>query len=265
MQVSLEHQEAVVEFNSELIQLDQIKDAIEDMGYVTVVKYNAISPHSAANTPRKSVDLIRFEENSDNDRSQRKFSTESENMGKVVIGVKGMHCQSCVRKIEGDLKNIDGIRSVSVSLKQESAEIYFDDNKVTIHSLAKRICDLNFTASLPNGKTYSPIEVNQTSNNPDDDMSYPSVAVLPVKSTTSQSNGSQKKSLEGNSRHAIEKRKFKSSDKLSSQNVIVPINDANQRCTIAITGMTCASCVNNIERNIGECRVTTLLVARLLF
>ena len=47
-------------------------------------------------------------------------------MNRIIIPIRGMHCQSCEMLVEDNLKDIPGITKVEVSQKRSRAEIYFD-------------------------------------------------------------------------------------------------------------------------------------------
>ncbi len=51
-------------------------------------------------------------------------------MEKIVLGVSGMTCQGCVKKLTGLLKAIPGVEQVDVSLEAGQADIVFDPGKV---------------------------------------------------------------------------------------------------------------------------------------
>ncbi|XP_043228491.1 copper-transporting ATPase 1-like isoform X1 [Amphibalanus amphitrite] len=67
----------------------------------------------------------------------------------VVVSIKGMTCQSCVRKIEGTVGDNAGIHSVSVSLAEESATVTFDPQLTSPAGICEMIDGLGFDASLP--------------------------------------------------------------------------------------------------------------------
>ncbi len=46
---------------------------------------------------------------------------------KVVLPVKGMHCASCVAKVEAAVGGVEGVRSVSVDLPSRTVDVSFDD------------------------------------------------------------------------------------------------------------------------------------------
>ena len=53
--------------------------------------------------------------------------------------VKGMHCESCAKKIEDALRKFDGIKSVEVSLKDDNVKVKFDADKIQLEVILKEI------------------------------------------------------------------------------------------------------------------------------
>ena len=45
------------------------------------------------------------------------------------IFIQGMHCPSCEKLLEGEFKNIPGVRNVKVDRKTDSADIFFEDKE----------------------------------------------------------------------------------------------------------------------------------------
>ncbi|MCI0352625.1 MAG: cation transporter [Acidobacteriales bacterium] len=60
--------------------------------------------------------------------------------------VKGMMCGSCQAKAEKALKSTDGVQSASVNWKEGTANVTYDDEKVTPEELKKVIKDAGFVA-----------------------------------------------------------------------------------------------------------------------
>ncbi|MDP2684346.1 MAG: heavy-metal-associated domain-containing protein [bacterium] len=58
---------------------------------------------------------------------------------KEIIHIQGIHCVSCVMKIENAIKNVKGAQSVSVDLKGEKATVEFDENEANIEDLKNAI------------------------------------------------------------------------------------------------------------------------------
>nr|CAB3224695.1 copper-transporting ATPase 2 [Phallusia mammillata] len=279
IKVSLELREATVEYNEELIELEQVKDAIEDMGFDAVVVFDILKDENKPQRPQN--DLINF----GTDHSTPVLSVDElssfvnskismpQGHESVVIIVDGMHCKSCVRKIEDNLKVIKGVSNIKVTLDDKKAQITFDPNLISMEKLSENICDLNFKATLPNGKEYIPTSASTNGTdsaiirlppppNGSDIVSRHSAAVLPT--NPSQVSVATRTSRESNGRHSNGTSNGKQSTKPVAskskpkapysklEEVILPMEGDVERCFISITGMTCASCVGNIERNIGR-------------
>uniref|UniRef100_A0A8C7ZW76 P-type Cu(+) transporter n=1 Tax=Oryzias sinensis TaxID=183150 RepID=A0A8C7ZW76_9TELE len=70
----------------------------------------------------------------------------------VLLGVKGMHCRSCVVNIQDNISLLPGVSSVEVSLDKEQATICYDPHKVTVSALQRAIEALppgNFKVDAP--------------------------------------------------------------------------------------------------------------------
>ncbi|KAJ3012588.1 hypothetical protein HKX48_006198 [Thoreauomyces humboldtii] len=114
--VSLEDELATIQFDSELLDEKDLMDAIEECGF-------------EASLPIPSA--------------------ASESTATVVITVKGMTCQSCVKTITGVLTNTPGVVSAVVDLDSESATVQYDRRVLTPGGIAGAIEDCGFDASLP--------------------------------------------------------------------------------------------------------------------
>lgn len=58
---------------------------------------------------------------------------------KTAIGIKGMHCASCVATVEKSLKKVKGVSSVVVNLASEKAYVDFDPHQATVDNLKTAI------------------------------------------------------------------------------------------------------------------------------
>ncbi|XP_059371386.1 copper-transporting ATPase 1-like [Carassius carassius] len=147
-------------------------------------------------------------------------------LGSVAeIHIEGMTCGSCVQSIEGLISQKKGVRSAQVSLANHQGTFEFDPLVTTSEELRAAIEDMGFDAFLP--------ETNSL---------VPSV----VKSPSVRSSSLSPLSLKENEAEC---------DAEPSTNTI-------SKCFIQIGGMTCASCVANIERNLkNEHGVHSVLVA----
>ena len=67
-------------------------------------------------------------------------------MKKATIQLETLTCPSCMTKIEAALKGLDGVNkdNLSVSFNTSKAKLEFDDTKVDIDTITKRISDLGY-------------------------------------------------------------------------------------------------------------------------
>uniref|UniRef100_H2Z7G3 P-type Cu(+) transporter n=1 Tax=Ciona savignyi TaxID=51511 RepID=H2Z7G3_CIOSA len=259
--VSLDNKEATVDYNPELITLDSIKDAIEDMGFDAAIKYGVVESPVAGNL----INLADEFNVRSNGVMVESHLVEEEDAGmtKVEIAVEGMHCKSCVRKIEESVKLMRGVGAIRVSLDDKLATVLYDADKTSDVKIADKIKELSFKATLPDGRVFSPdstglIRLPPPPNGSDNVSRHSeAAAVLSVHSTNRSVNSDRSKSSSGrgNARSKVNKRKKVAPKQTKLEDltdVAVPMEKDVERCFINVTGMTCASCVNNIERNIGR-------------
>ena len=108
IKVSLENDNALIEYDSLQVSPEQLIEAISDMGF------DAFLPK----------DLNK----------------------KVTINVEGMTCQSCVRTITEIMSAKEGVKSIVVSLENANAVIEFDSKLTGIPVLCEQIEDMGFDA-----------------------------------------------------------------------------------------------------------------------
>ncbi|XP_077581919.1 copper-transporting ATPase 2 isoform X2 [Stigmatopora nigra] len=132
----------------------------------------------------------------------------------VTVWIGGMTCNSCVQSIEGRISQVTGVHSIEVSLEDEKGTITFDPGLTGPEQLSLAIEDMGFVASL--GEPVQPQEA-------------------------SISHGLSDWSCE---------RKFSNGTVCHSIPENQQTGTKEQKCFISVNGMTCASCVANIERNL---------------
>ncbi|XP_056625431.1 copper-transporting ATPase 1 [Triplophysa dalaica] len=148
------------------------------------------------------------------------------------VHIEGMTCGSCVQSIEGVLSQKKGVRSARVSLANHQGTFEYDPLVTTPEELRAAIEDMGFDASLPETNSLVPSVVKS-----------PAQSALSVRSTSISPVWSAAKENEVDS------------DAEASTNNIA-------KCFIQVGGMTCASCVANIERNLkNEQGIHSVLVA----
>ncbi|KAJ8406011.1 hypothetical protein AAFF_G00308990 [Aldrovandia affinis] len=150
-------------------------------------------------------------------------------LGAVVeICIEGMTCNSCVQSIEGMISQHKGVKSARVSLANHSGNFEYDPLVTSQEELKEAIEDMGFDAFLPETNSLVPISVPVSIP-----ISPPCAGPVPVKEVEGPIHGNR-----GGGAQTLSK------------------------CFIKIGGMTCASCVANIERNLkNEDGVYSVLVA----
>uniref|UniRef100_A0A672TQK6 Copper-transporting ATPase 2 n=1 Tax=Strigops habroptila TaxID=2489341 RepID=A0A672TQK6_STRHB len=299
IKVSLGNQEAIIAYYPYIIQPDDLKSHISNLGYDCTIKsksaplklgvlnlerlQNANPKETPASLGSDGVDL----------RVTKMSSTAT-----VAVQIEGMHCNSCVRNIEGNISDLPGIQSIEVSLEHKRAVVQYSPNLITLSALQQAIESLppgNFKVCLLNGsetnKRASPSPASQCDlfREPLQDMRCTAViridgmtcnsCVQSIEGTISQREGVQRieVSLAGRTgtihydpavtngeeiRAAIEDMGFDASV-LTGNSVPgfhsphlhgpnQPSGGTAEKCFLQIMGMTCASCVSTIERNLQK-------------
>uniref|UniRef100_A0A2K5CQR3 Copper-transporting ATPase 1 n=1 Tax=Aotus nancymaae TaxID=37293 RepID=A0A2K5CQR3_AOTNA len=144
----------------------------------------------------------------------------------TVINIDGMTCNSCVQSIEGVISKKPGVKSIRVSLANNNGTVEYDPLLTSPETLREAIEDMGFDATLS-------------------DMNEPLVVIAQPSSETLLLTSTNEFYTKG----------------------MTPVQDKEEaktssKCYIQVTGMTCASCVANIERNLRrEEGIYSILVA----
>lgn len=62
--------------------------------------------------------------------------------------IKGMHCASCSAIVEKTMKELEGVKSASVSLLLNSAEVEYDEALISPKQIAKAVKAAGFPTSV---------------------------------------------------------------------------------------------------------------------
>ncbi|MBN9392852.1 MAG: copper-translocating P-type ATPase [Chloroflexi bacterium] len=151
------------------------------------------------------------------------MSSLAKNTGATVtLDIEGMTCASCVNRIEKKLSKVAGVSSVNVNLATERGTVTYDPAQVDPEKLVKSVEAAGYKAI--------PLEIEQpkpVEKVPPLPQQIP-VAINPAPVKTGAV-----------SKAAIEDNK-------------VETLPANRNVELDIEGMTCASCVNRIERKVKK-------------
>ncbi|XP_063248101.1 copper-transporting ATPase 2 isoform X2 [Prinia subflava] len=155
IKVSLDNQEAIIAYHPYIIQPDDLKRHISDLGYDCTIK--------SKSAPLKlgALDLQRLQNANPRETPASLESdgldplvTKMGSTATVTVQIEGMHCKSCVRNIEGNMSDLPGIKSIEVSLEHKCAVVQYSPDVITLSALQQAIESLppgNFKVSLLNG------------------------------------------------------------------------------------------------------------------
>ncbi|CAF1090663.1 unnamed protein product [Rotaria sordida] len=146
-----------------------------------------------------------------------KVNPKLENISQAYLRIQGMHCNSCVMNITQTIEDLPGVHHIKVSFDDQSANVLYDSNIIKVSNIIKEIEKLDFQVAI------------STINDEDKSKDYINNPGTPI--------------LSGKTTHHLN-----SKMKISSTN----INDDAETCFVSITGMTCASCVDSIQRNLSK-------------
>lgn len=172
--VDLQSETATVEYDESHLRQGNIVEAIEDCGF---------------DVPRQQQTTI------------------ANHLETAVLSVKGMTCQSCVKSITSALSGIPGLESVQVSLEKEQATVVHDPAVLSRSAIVEAIEDCGFDV-VSNIKSAADGNIRKKA------------------SSTSKAKTTLTETENGNS-NAVSTAQFE------------------------IHGMTCASCVNSIEKAVS--------------
>jgi len=121
VRASLEQNNVVIEYNSLVVNEQQLKDAIENLGF-EVTLFNQVGTIA-------------------NDDDSNIVMDGLNSVSTICLGIAGMKCESCVKMIEnGIMKVID----IHVSLEKKEAIVTFDSCHCSIKELQNNVYSLGF-------------------------------------------------------------------------------------------------------------------------
>uniref|UniRef100_A0A4X2LQU3 P-type Cu(+) transporter n=1 Tax=Vombatus ursinus TaxID=29139 RepID=A0A4X2LQU3_VOMUR len=244
IKVSLENKNADVQFDPASITPLFLKEAIE-----------ALPPGNFKVTLPNGVEYRGLENSLDSMSSRLPLSTQSHGnqvqgvWSTAVIRIEGMTCVSCVQSIESLLSQREGLGKVSVSLAEGIGTIHYNASIVNPEELKAAIEDMGFEASLITETSSRKHVGNCCAVDSNDQIELKDSVSLQEDEVDAK--GYHKTNILGHS-----PKPFPSGYPLHPKAV------TSEKCFLRITGMTCASCVSNIERNLlKEDGILLVLVA----
>ncbi|XP_051882353.1 copper-transporting ATPase 2-like [Pristis pectinata] len=148
--VSLNNQEAVIVYQPHVIQPEELQNQINGAGFQATIKSRRSSLKRGVNNSINSQDGKQnktLKANKTTSCATRKLMT-------VTFCIEGMHCKSCVSNIEGNVRNLPGVQSITVSLEDRKAIAKYDPlltNPTSLKSVIEALPPGKFKVYLPNG------------------------------------------------------------------------------------------------------------------
>nr|XP_060642807.1 copper-transporting ATPase 2 isoform X1 [Anolis sagrei ordinatus] len=232
IKVSLEQKNATVWFDQDVVTLSSLQHAIQALppGNFKVSFSSAIEGDNGRLTSKTTFSLP-YVSRSPQDES-----------GVAIIKVDGMTCNSCVKSIEGSISQRKGVLHISVSLTEGTATISYNPIMTNSEELRAAIEDMGFDAVVLSDAI--PSTGKSTSEGQD------SGGMAPASLSKEATPGLSHKDLWSP----------KKNSPLHSPKP--PSAGMTERCFLLVTGMTCASCVSSIEKNLQkEDGIVSVLVA----
>uniref|UniRef100_A0A8C2KA83 Copper-transporting ATPase 2 n=1 Tax=Cyprinus carpio TaxID=7962 RepID=A0A8C2KA83_CYPCA len=172
----------------------------------------------------------------------------------VTIRIEGMTCSSCVQAIQGMVSQRAGVYAIKVYLQEKKGIVTFDSSVTFPEELRSAIEDMGFEAWLDQGCEYISEYISYTwllllflnDSKPRHDFGIYDV------SSISQMSSALKQS------HTSKSSPSETTDEIPSGSE----DRETRKCFVQVTGMTCASCVTNIEKNLLKHKgIKSVLVA----
>ncbi|WP_407281584.1 heavy metal translocating P-type ATPase [Methanolobus sp. WCC1] len=134
VEVSLEDENASVDFNPETIGLDEIKQAITAAGYEV-----GEDTCTVQDSDDEAACPIIIEDEEPEESKHEPGSVEE-----IAFKVSGMQCSACSQNVEKTLKKLDGVASASVNLPMERASVSYDPVLVTLEDMEQAIDGIGY-------------------------------------------------------------------------------------------------------------------------
>ncbi|XP_022091601.1 copper-transporting ATPase 1-like isoform X2 [Acanthaster planci] len=186
----------------------------------------------------------------------------------VVICIKGMTCNSCVRSIEGRMSDMDGVEKIQVSLEEKLGRMRYLPSIVSPETLRSAIDDMGFEATLKDDAV--PMAGSRVSVTIHVEGMTCSSCVHSIEGRISTFDGVHNISVSLDKKEArvqfdprrttaeqlregIEDMGFDAT--LPTNFVLIDLNAVTslaQTINLRVKGMTCNSCVKTIEEKISE-------------
>ncbi|OXB77203.1 UNVERIFIED_CONTAM: hypothetical protein H355_012570 [Colinus virginianus] len=254
IEVSLEHKCAVVQYSPNLITMPALQQAIESLppgNFKVCLPSSSEASNQASPSPASVCDLFR--------------EPLKDTVCTAVIGIGGMTCNSCVQSIEGTISQRQGVQHIAVSLAGKTGTIHYDPAITSGEELRDAIEEMGFDASLLTGNSvlFSVGSMSKKFGSCFASSYCPVSRVCSVYCAFIQDTGAGDNKHRPDASNAAAQPRAPEPPHQGCVSSALPdsphLDEPNQpsgatakKCFLQITGMTCASCVSTIERNLQK-------------
>lgn len=131
--VSLEEENASVDFDPDRVSIEEIKKSVTDTGYEVGEDSCTIKEETQAACP------IVIDDDGPEDRKP-----EPGTVKEIAFKVSGMQCSACSQNVERTLKKLDGVISASVNLPMERASVSYDPALVSLKDMEDAVDGIGY-------------------------------------------------------------------------------------------------------------------------
>ena len=78
-----------------------------------------------------------------------KQNLSTQNLTKTTIPIEGMSCNACVANIKKELKSLEGLENVEVSLQHRNATVFYEEGTITPGQIQDAINEIGYKAGEP--------------------------------------------------------------------------------------------------------------------
>jgi copper chaperone CopZ len=86
---------------------------------------------------------------SEDKQENSKQSLSAQNLTKTTIPIEGMTCNACVASIKKELKSLDALEDVEVSLQHRNATVFYKEGTITAQQIQEAINGIGYKAGEP--------------------------------------------------------------------------------------------------------------------
>jgi Cu+-exporting ATPase len=159
----------------------------------------------------------------------------------VVIGVYGMTCGHCQKRVADAISSLDGVESVDVNLKAESASVNFDPDKISLDDIKEAVRKAGYSTEREGETGEDKDKVRTEISEPSLKEEKAGQVSEPVRDLEEAERGVEESSRTCPLTEAC-KAAEEEATRFSDQ------KEGLKEITLGVSGMTCSACALNIEK-----------------